>query len=130
MSGYIALIGRVGLAAIFILSGFFKYLTPDDTTAAIASVGIPMPDIAYWLTVALELGGGVLLIGGFQTRLVAFALCGFTLLTAFLFHYDFGDRMQMIMFMKNIAIAGGLLQVVDFGGGERSIDARFFGKKE
>ncbi|HRE60251.1 MAG TPA: DoxX family protein [Micropepsaceae bacterium] len=124
MNGLVALLGRVLLAAIFILSGISKFQSPVETTAAIASVGIPLADIAYWATVLLEVVGGVLLIAGFQTRLMALGLFAFTLATAFLFHFDFGDQMQMIMFMKNIAIAGGLMQVMAFGGGALSIDGR------
>jgi putative oxidoreductase len=74
--------------------------------------------------VAVELGGGLLLIAGFRTRLVAAALVLFSLATAVSFHSNFADQNQMIHFLKNVMIAGGLLQIAAFGAGALSIDNR------
>jgi putative oxidoreductase len=123
-SGTVPLVGRVLLAAIFVLSGFSKIAAPEGTQAYIASAGLPAPLLAYLVAVLVEVGGGVLLIVGYRTRLVALALAVFTVLAALVFHHALGDQNQFIHFMKNVAIAGGLLQVVAFGAGRFSLDAR------
>jgi putative oxidoreductase len=120
----IALIGRLLLAVLFVLSGFGKLAAPAATQAYIAAMGLPAPALAYFGATAVELIGGVLLIVGFQTRAVAASLAGFTLLTAVFFHNNFADQNQMIHFMKNIAIMGGLLQVAAFGAGRFALDRR------
>ena len=74
------------------------------------------------LSVAAELGGGVLLIAGYRVRFVAIALAVFSLATAVSFHNDFADQNQMIHFLKNMMIAGGLLQIAAFGAGALSLD--------
>lgn len=124
MSSLAAFAGRVALAAIFLMSGLAKLADPAATAAAVRSTGLPMPQLLAWAATAVEIVGSVALIAGFQTRLAAFGLAGFSILAALLFHFDFADRMQAIQFMKNVAIAGGLLQVVAFGAGAFSLDAR------
>ncbi len=94
------------------------------TQAYIASAGLPVPTLAYAAAILVEVGGGVLLLIGYQARLVALALTAFTLVAAVAFHANFGDQNQMIHFLKNVAIAGGLLQVAAFGAGALSVDAR------
>lgn len=83
-----------------------------------------MPGILLPLVILTELGGGLLILVGWQTRIVAFLMAGFTLLAALLFHFKTGDRNQMIHFMKNIAIAGGFLSLVANGAGAWSVDGR------
>jgi putative oxidoreductase len=90
----------------------------------IASVGLPLPDLAYLLAIVIEIGGGALLLAGYQTRIAALILAVFSVVTALAFHSDFGDQMQMTNFLKNLAMAGGLLQVVAFGAGSFSLDSR------
>jgi putative oxidoreductase len=107
MTATIQLIGRIMMALIFILAGIGKISDPAGTTGYMQSVGLP--GILLWPTIALELLGGLALAAGYKTRYVAFALAGFSLLASVLFHRNFADEMQMYMFMKNIAIAGGLL---------------------
>jgi putative oxidoreductase len=85
---------------------------------------LPLPPLAFAVAVAVELGGGILLIAGFRTRLVAAALVLFSLATAVSFHSNFADQNQMIHFLKNVMIAGGLLQIAAFGAGALSIDNR------
>jgi putative oxidoreductase len=121
---YAPIVGRVFLATIFLFSGLGKIVAAEPTIAYIASAGLPLPELAYLAAVIVEVGGGVLLIAGYQTRLTALALVGFSLLTAFAFHNNFADQNQLIHFLKNIALAGGLLQVVAFGAGELSVDAK------
>ena len=116
--------GRVLLAAIFVLSGASKLADPAGTAGYIASAGLPLPQVAVWVAIAVELLGGLALIAGLRVRLVAAALAAFTLVTAFAFHNNFADQVQMIMFMKNLSIIGGLLQVIAFGGGRLSLDRK------
>jgi putative oxidoreductase len=95
-------------------------------TLAIAWVMAPQafPPLALAISVAVEVGGGLLLIAGFKARTVAAVLALFALLTAVTFHSNFADQNQMIHFLKNVMMAGGLLQIVAFGAGAISIDNR------
>jgi putative oxidoreductase len=120
----IALLGRVLLSGIFVLSGLGKVAQPGATIAYIAATGLPLAQFAFVAAVLIELGGGIALILGYRTRLVATGLALFSLVTALAFHSALGDQNQLIHFLKNVAIAGGLLQVVAFGGGRFSLDAR------
>jgi putative oxidoreductase len=83
---------------------------------------------AYLLAIVVEVGGGILLVLGFQTRIVALVIANFTVVSALFFHCDFADQNQMIHFLKNIAMAGGLLQVFAFGAGAFSLDGRVSGR--
>jgi putative oxidoreductase len=112
------------MAAIFLASGFHKLLTPAETQAYIASAGLPNPVAVYWATAAVELIGGTFLVLGLATRFAALALAGFTLAAAVIFHTHFTDQNQFVHFMKNVALAGGLLQVVAFGSGGLAITHR------
>jgi putative oxidoreductase len=120
----VAFVGRILIAAIFLLSGFAKLTAPAATIAYIQTAGLPAPSLAYGIALLAELGGGILLVVGYRTRLVATGLALFAFATALGFHHDFADQNQFIHFFKNVAMAGGLLQVVAFGGGRLSIDAR------
>ncbi len=121
---YLPALGRLLIAAVFIVSGLEKIAAPEMTQGYIASGGLPLPFFVYLLTVIVEVGGGVLLVLGYRTRIVALALAVFTLAAALIFHRAFSDPGQMIHFLKNFAIAGGLLQVVAFGAGSFSLDNR------
>ena len=117
-------VGRVLLATIFIFSGIGKLLAPAATIGYIASTGLPLAPLALAIAIAVELGGGLLLALGVQTRLVAAALAAFSIVTGLAFHNAVGDQNQLIHLLKNIAMAGGLLQVVAFGAGAYSFDNR------
>lgn len=117
-------IGRVLLSLIFIMSGLNKLGDHAGTVGYISSVGAPMPEIAYWVAVIVEVGFGLALLAGFQAKIAAAGLAVFTVAAAVLFHSNFADQMQMIMFLKNITIVGGLLLVVAHGAGGFSIDNR------
>jgi len=123
-AGLLPLLGRILIAAIFVLSGISKLTAPAGTIAYIQSAGLPAPTLAYGIALAVELGGGLLLIAGYRTRLVAGILAAFAFATAFGFHSNLADQNQFIHFFKNVAMAGGLLQVAAFGGGAVSIDNR------
>ena len=123
----VALVGRLLLAALFIISGFGKIGGFEGTAGYIASKGLPMPQVLAALTILVELGGGILLAVGFKARWAALAIAVFTLLAAVLFHnfwtVDGPARMgEFNNFWKNISIAGGMLMVVAFGPGRLSID--------
>jgi putative oxidoreductase len=120
----LALVGRVMIAAIFILSGISKIQAPAYMMGYIASVGLPFPALALAIAVAVELGGGIALILGYRTKAVAAILAIFSVVTALAFHNQLADQNQFIHFFKNIAMAGGLLQVVALGAGRYSLDAR------
>jgi putative oxidoreductase len=124
VADYAATAGRVLLAAIFLLSGFSKLAAPAGTIGYIASAGLPFPEAAYAAAVFVEVGVAVALIVGYQTRAAAAVIAVFSLATAFGFHFNLADQNQFIHFFKNVAIAGGLLQVVAYGGGALSVDAR------
>ena len=118
---YIAALGRLMIAAIFLASGFHKLLTPAETQAYISSAGLPDPVAVYWATAAVETIGGACLAIGLATRFAALILAGFSLAAAVVFHTNFTDANQFNNFMKNVAMAGGLLQVVAFGSGGLAI---------
>jgi putative oxidoreductase len=121
----VALVGRIFIAVLFVLSGFGKLAAPGSTQAYIAAFGLPAPVLAYIVSTAVELIGGGLLIAGFRVRIVAVVLAAFSLVAAVFFHRNFADQNQMIHFVKDIAIAGGLLQVAAFGSGRFALDRRF-----
>ncbi|BDM25543.1 DoxX family protein [Pseudomonas sp. NPDC089428] len=121
--GTTAVVGRVLLAVLFLLSGFSKLTSPEGTIAYIESSGLPFPVLSYLAALGVELGLAALLIIGFQTRIVAVVMALFTVMAAFAFHNNLADQGQFINFFKNISIAGGLLQIAAFGGGALSVDA-------
>lgn len=120
----VALAGRLLLAALFLLSGVGKVAQPDPTMAYINAVGLPFAPVVLAGSALVEIGGSVALVLGYRTRFAAAVLALFTVLAALIFHSNFADQNQFVHFFKNIAIAGGLLQVVAFGGGRLSLDGR------
>jgi putative oxidoreductase len=121
---YIPFAGRLLIGLPFALSGFSKLAAIGPTTEMIRAAGLPLPSLALALSVVVELGGGLLLVAGFQTRIAAAVLALFSLATAASFHSNFADQNQMIHFLKNVMMAGGLLQIVAFGAGALSMDNR------
>ena len=115
-------LGRILIAAIFVNAGINKIFGYAGTQAYMESQGVPGALLP--LVILVEVLGGLAVVVGWQTRIAAFLLAGFTLLSALLFHLDFDNQMQTIMFMKNVAIAGGFLFLVAHGPGALSIDNR------
>ncbi len=116
----LAIIARLLASAIFITAGSSKLGAGyAGTRAYMASAGVPASILP--LVIMLEIGGGLALLFGFQTRLVAIVLAGFCIVAGLLFHSG-TDQMQQIMFMKNLAMAGGLLASTVFGAGRLSLD--------
>ena len=121
---YLPFVGRLMIGLPFAMSGLSKLGAYSVTTGMISAVGLPFAPLAFAVAVATELGGGLLLIAGYRARYVAAALALFSLATALTFHANFADQNEMIHFLKNIMMAGGLLQIVAFGAGALSIDSR------
>jgi putative oxidoreductase len=122
--GALPLIGRILVAIIFIMSAIGKLAAPGATEGYIAAVGLPAPLLAYIVALTIELGGGVLLVVGYRTKVVAALLAVYCVVTGLVFHHALGDQNQMIHFLKNLAMAGGLLQIVAFGPGRIGLDSR------
>jgi len=116
------LAGRVLLALLFLVSGVGKIGAYAATAGYMEAVGVPGALLP--LVIATEVLGGLAVIAGWQTRITALLLAGFTLLSALLFHNNFADQVQAIMFSKNVSIAGGFLLLAANGAGPLSIDGR------
>ena len=123
-SRYFPFAGRLLIGLPFAMSGFGKLAAAGQTRQMIAAAGLPFPVLALATAILVELGGGLLLIAGLRTRFVAAALAVFSIAAALSFHTNFADQNQMIHFLKDVMITGGLLQVVAFGAGPLSIDNR------
>lgn len=121
---YLPLIGRLLMAVIFVFSAVGKMGAPAMTKGYIAAMGLPFADLLFVLSIVVELGGGLLLAFGFGARITALGLAAFSILTGLVFHHAIGDQNEMFHLLKNLAMAGGLLQVVAFGAGAFSLDAR------
>ncbi len=121
---YLPFVGRLMIGLPFAMSGLGKLASYGATTGMISAVGLPFPPLAFAVAVAVELGGGLLLIAGYRARFVAIALAAFSLATAVSFHNNFADQNEMIHFLKNVMIAGALLQIAAFGAGALSVDNR------
>lgn len=124
LDGGIPLAARLLIAPLFLLSGITKLGSAEATIGWIDAAGLPFATLAYVGAVAVEILGSLALVAGFQTRITAGLMALFTVAAALAFHNALGDQNQFIHFFKNIAIAGGLLQVVAFGAGRYSLDAR------
>lgn len=122
MKDFVVLLGRIGLALIFVLAGWDKLQNYDATAQYMASTGVPGGLLP--LVILAELGGGLAILTGTLTLWAGLGLALFSLVTAFLFHHVPGDQNQSIHFMKNIAMAGGLLVLAAQGPGAYSVDAR------
>jgi len=122
MSNFSHLAGRILLALIFIIAGAGKIADPAGTMGYMAAMGVPT--ILLWPTIALELLGGIAIIVGFQTRPVAYLLAAFCVVSALIFHRNFADPVQVIMFLKNLAIAGGFLLLASTGATSFSLDKK------
>lgn len=114
--------GRILLSSLFVLSGLSKLGAYAATMGYMSAMGVPGALLP--LVIATELLGGLAIAFGWKTRTAAFLLAGFSLLTALTFHTHFADQTQMIMFMKNVSIAGAFLILTARGAGRLSLDGR------
>lgn len=124
-----ALVGRILLVLMFLMSGLSKLSGLEATAGYIASKGLPMPQVLAILAAVVEFVAALMVIVGWRARWGALALIVFTLLATFLFHNFWAmpeaqKMLQQQAFMKNIAAVGGLLMVFAFGPGPLSLDAR------
>lgn len=117
INALLSIIARVLMAYIFIIAGWGKIAGYEATVGYMDAMGVSSAMLP--LAILLELGGGLALLLGFQTRLAALGLAVFSLITAFIFHSGVDDAVN---FMKNMAIAGGLLLLVLNGAGKLSVD--------
>ena len=123
------LTGRLLIAFIFIFAGFGKVTGFEGTIGYIASKGLPLPFLAAIAAIIVELGGGIMLVLGWKARWAAAALFVFTAMTALFFHNFWAltpdqAQNQMIHFMKNLAIMGGLLFVMVHDSGPLSVGSQ------
>lgn len=114
------LFGRLLLAALFLPAGLQKLSGYAGTQGYMEAMGVP--GVMLPLVILLEVGGGLALIAGFKVRWIALTLAGFCAVSALIFHYQPQDQMQMILFMKNIALAGSFLILASVGAGKFSLD--------
>ena len=124
MTNHAPLVGRIFLAVIFIVSGISKVTSFDQTVGFIASRGLPIVGLLTVLVILVEVLGSIALLIGFQARKAAVALLVFLALATLLYHMDWSKQMEMMNFLKNLAIMGGLLYVSSFGPGAMSVDKR------
>ena len=117
------LVGRLLMSAIFILAGLTKLTGAAAAQAMMAKLGLPVPMLAWVVTVVIELGGGLMLLAGVMTRPVAVVLGLWCIATALVAHFNFADPQMRGHFMKNMAMCGGFAYVAIVGAGAYSIDA-------
>lgn len=122
VSNLALLVGRILIAIPFVMGGINKIGGFAGTQKYMEAFGVP--GLLLPLVILLEIGAGLAVAVGFQTRLAAFALAGFTLLAGILFHGKLSDPVQSIMFFKNVAMTGGMLALVAAGAGAWSLDGR------
>jgi len=123
----VALIGRIALAAIFVLSGLQKLVDFTGTVTMIAGAGVPLPMVAAAVAVVIELGGGLAIFAGWMTRVAALAIVVFLIIVSPIFHNFWtmegeARMMNQIMFLKNVSMLGGFLLLMAFGPGRYSVD--------
>jgi putative oxidoreductase len=124
MNNLLLLVARILLSVMFIMAGFQKFGDLAGTAGYISSVGLPAGSLLAPLSGALELLAGLAVLVGFQTRIASWLLAAFCVVAALFFHYVPGDMMQMMIFSKDIAIAGGFLALSVAGAGAWSVDGR------
>lgn len=127
IENYSELAGRIMISILFLMAGISKISGYAGTQGYMESMGVSGSLLP--LVILLEVVGAIAIIVGFKTRITAFLLAGFSVVAAFLFHHNFAEQIQMILFMKNIAIAGGFLFLVAHGAGAISVDSRLAKKQ-
>lgn len=123
-SAIATLLSRILLSAVMILYGYFKLTGYSGAVAYMARQGLPAPALFAILAIVIEIGGGLLVLFGYQTRLVALGCAIYIFVAALIAHHNFGDGNQLAHFMKNMAITGGFLALMISGPGPYSVDGR------
>ena len=124
----IEFIGRLLLSTLFLIEGFGKISKQEDVIMYMEDYGVP--EILFVPAIILEILFPLLLIAGYRTKWVASVMALFTFTVAIIFHTDFSEEMQMILFLKDLAIAGGFMIIIAYGPGQISLDHYFNSKKE
>lgn len=124
MKSVIPLIGRIFISLIFLMSGIDKIIHSSATKEYMATYGMPFRRAFLVLAIIIEILSSLLIIIGFKARWAAFALLVFLIPTTLIFHTHFSEPIQIIMFLKNLAIMGGLLFIAAYGAGTISIDEK------
>jgi putative oxidoreductase len=119
---YVLPLARVLMSSLFIWDGIHQLRNPSGTAQYFASVHVPLPGLAIWVSIPIHLLGGLALLVGFRTRWAAALLAIVCVGTAFGVHLPIGDQENMINFYKNLVMTGGFLYVVTYGAGGLSID--------
>jgi len=119
---YLLALARILMSSVFIWDAILQLRNPSAAIRYFASVHVPLPDVAIWICVAIQILGGLAILAGFKTRWAAAVLALFCLGTAFGVHLPAGDLANMINFYKNLVMAGGFLYVIAFGAGAIAID--------
>lgn len=122
LNPWVELAARLLLVTMFVYAGLGKITGYEGTQQYMQSMGVPGALLP--LVIILEIAGGLAVAAGFGTRITAFLLAGFTLLSALIFHSNLADQTQQLFFLKNLGIAGGFLLLVVHGAGPLSVDAR------
>ena len=122
MNPALPLVGRILLTLLFFVAGYNKLMNVTGTAGYFGKLGLPMPDLLVWLVIAIELGGALLILIGWKTRVVAWVMAIFTVATALIGHKFWVDPSQATQFLKNLAIAGGFLMLAYAGPGRLSVD--------
>jgi putative oxidoreductase len=120
----VILVGRVLLSILFILSGFAKLTAISGTAQWFGSIGLPLPTAVAVIAGLIEFLGGLAILVGFKTRIVAVVMAIFTLAATAIAHLDFSDQMQLLMLQKNLGLTGGFVLLAVLGAGAYSIDAK------
>ena len=123
-SAAVVLAARLLLSILFIFAGFGKLTDIAGTAGWFGSIGLPLPVVAAVVVGLLEFFGGLAILVGFKTRIAALAIAVFTIAASLIAHTNFADQIQLLFFLKNVSITGGLLVLAAFGPGALSIDAR------
>lgn len=130
MAAYLSALGRILLGALFLMMALSKMGvigvlgTPDDYQQFIAAYGIPLPTLAYWLALLLELAAGAMLIAGYRTRWAAWLLAAYLVPVTLFFHTELSDPNQFVKFVKNLALIGALLIVAEAAPLPMSVDEK------
>ena len=129
MNPIFPLLARILIAPLFLIAGYNKLMAVAGTAGYFAKLGFPMPEIMVWVAIAIEIGGGLLLLIGFKTRWVSWLLIAFVVIATFMAHRFWAVDAaqyanQLNAFLKNIAVIGGLLMFVAHGPGSASVDKR------
>ena len=121
---YLVPLGRLLMSSLFIWAGIGKLMNPSGTAKYFEHVHIPIPGVAVWVVLIIEIIGGIAILVGFKTRWAAAVLAVFCLITAFGVHLPVGDYPNMVNFYKNLVMAGGFIYVLAYGAGGISIDGK------